>query len=212
MVRPACLTAVLGALLFGCVIRLVVVSCAGVRSEAPQGEEQEHTEATRQEQEITEATEATASEEARCDRTRRIKAYGLSWVTNDVPGCPNGGLLSGTDGQDKLYGREGEDEIHGLGGSDFIFGGLGKDVIYGGPGNDEMIGDLGDDVLYGGDGNDHIGGGEGKDVLYGEEGNDYPSGRGDGGIGTSSIAVKARTITWLTKPTTWTAVARRRLG
>ena len=189
------------AFLIGCAVLLV--GCAGVRSEAPHGQ-QSYTEATK---------EQTYSD--RCEGTRSIDLPPREngpFTTNDVPGCPNGGLLSGTDGQDKLYGREGEDEIHGLGGSDFIFGGLGKDVIYGGPGNDEMIGDLGDDVLYGGDGNDHIGGGEGKDVLYGEEGNDYLSGRGDGGIGTSSIAVKARTITWLTKPTTWTAVARRRLG
>ena len=38
-----------------------VVGCAGVRSEAPQKEEQGHTEATR------------ASEEARCEGTRTFK-------------------------------------------------------------------------------------------------------------------------------------------
>jgi hypothetical protein len=121
-------------------------------------------------------TEATASEEARCEGTRTIKR-GRDWfvVTNDVPGCPNGGLLSGTDGRDELDGKKGNDEIHGLGGSDSIFGGAGNDVIYGGPGND---------VVYGGDGNDFLDGtrdpqqrdklycGEGRDVYRADK-NDY---------------------------------------
>ena len=86
MVRQAHLIAVVGAFL----IAVVVVGCAGVRSKAPQKEEQGN-------------TEATASEEARCSQTRpfRIKAgYGV-YTTNDVPGCPKGGLLSGTDKPDK---------------------------------------------------------------------------------------------------------------
>ena len=70
-------------LLTGCAV-LVVVGCAGVRSEAPQKEEQGR-------------TEATASEEARCSQTRTfwIKAWGV-YTTNDVLGCPKGGLLSAT--------------------------------------------------------------------------------------------------------------------
>jgi hypothetical protein len=138
-----------------------------VRSEAPQEEEQAH-------------TEATASEEARCEGTRTFKPKGSSYLstTNDLPGCPNGGLLSGTDKADTLDGKDGDDEIRGLGGyEDFIDGGLGNDVIYGGQGVDYMGGDEGDDVLYGDDGLDFLWGAKGEDVLYGGKGNDGLDGR-----------------------------------
>jgi Ca2+-binding RTX toxin-like protein len=153
----------------GCAVLLMVVGCAGVRSQAPQKEEQGH-------------TEATASEEVRCSQTRTYKQAGAVVTTNDVPGCPKGGLLSGTDKIDFLNGKEGEDEIHGLGGLDAIEGGGGNDVIYGGPGDDQALwGARGDDVIYGGDGNDeHMNGGEGKDVLYGGDGSDALDGTPDG--------------------------------
>jgi Ca2+-binding RTX toxin-like protein len=165
-----------------------------VRSGAPQ-EEQGLLEATKKEQ--TRSPEATASEEARCEGTRTIKWYDESIVTNDLPGCPNGGLLSGTDGRDMLDGRDGDDEIRGLGDKDELLGGLGSDVIYGGPGDDFLGGDQdndvlyggpgsdeivdaisgGDDVLYGGDGDDlYVMGGKGEDVIYGGNGNDFLDG------------------------------------
>jgi hypothetical protein len=173
VVRQGYLMAVVGAFLVGCAV-LVVVGCAGVRSEAPQKEEQGR-------------IEATASEEARCSQTRtfRIKVLGV-YTTNDVPGCPKGGLLSGTDGRDKLDGQDGDDEIRGVGDKDELLGGLGSDAIYGGPGDDGLRGytmdpkDAGDplddgskDVLYGGPGKDWIDGGAGDDVIYGGDGNDY---------------------------------------
>jgi hypothetical protein len=170
----------------GCAVLLMVVGCAGVRSQAPQKEKQGH-------------TEATASEEARCEETRLVKKKWRPgrWTTNDVPGCPKGGLLTGTDGIDKLYGKDGDDEIHSLGAKDwFIYGGYGDDVIYGGPGDDipvggpgddviyggaggdeQMYGSTGEDVIYGGDGSDGIFGGPGEDVLYGGEGDDWVDGR-----------------------------------
>jgi hypothetical protein len=126
---------------------LLVVGCAGMRSEAPQKEEQAH-------------TEATASEEARCSQTRTFKetVYRESWLitTNDVPGCPKGGLLPGTDKKDWLSGKAGDDKMHGLGGRDGLFGGYGNDVIYGGPGGDKLQDGKGEDVLYGGPGNDFV--------------------------------------------------------
>jgi Ca2+-binding RTX toxin-like protein len=166
---------VVRAFLMGCTV-LVVAGCAGVRSAAPQKEEQGH-------------TEATASEEARCEGTRTIdlaegaSASGTSapaalFITNDLPGCPKGGLLSGTDKRDKLAGQAGEDEVRGLGDSDAISGGLGSDVIYSGRGGDHLQagGWLGPDwywdysknVLYGGPGRDMVDGEAGDDVLYGE--------------------------------------------
>jgi hypothetical protein len=142
----------------GCAV-LVIAGCAGVRSEASQKEEQGHTEAT--------------TEEARCEGTRTFQSQRELFTTNDVPGCPNGGLLSGTDKADNLDGKDGDDEIRGLGGVDVINGGDGNDVIYGGPGNDaEMTGGGGDDVIYAGDGNDWIIGAfdRQRDKLYcGEE-------------------------------------------
>ena len=201
---------------------LLAVGCAGVRSEAPKEEERGHTEATKQEQ--GRSPEATASEEARCGGTRTIDLLkGTSvidssvepgdpealFITNDVAGCPTGGLLSGTDEPDRLAGEDGEDEVRGLGASDELSGGYGSDTIYGGPGGDELQGggwaalegyedtsknvlyggpgrdmvdgEAGDDVLYGGDGDDKFiwGGMKGADVLYGGDGNDFLNGASD---------------------------------
>jgi hypothetical protein len=199
--RQGYLIAVVGVFLIGCAV-LVVVGCAGVRSEAPE-EEQGHTEAT-EEQARSDQCEGTHTV-----RDKEMPGHRF-YTTNDVPGCPNkGGLLPGTDKADKLYGEEGDDEIHGLGAADWISGGLGNDVIYGGPGADLMTnyglgGGEGDDMLYGGDGNDSLSGGAGEDVLYGGDGNDkleLTMGPNDG---------QARTNTLLTSLTMWTAVARRK--
>ena len=167
-----------GTFLIGCTV-LLVVGCAGVSSEGPQKKEQGHTEATT-EHEGSLSGAAAASEEARCSQTRTSKDKESGWLitTNDIPGCPNGGLLSGTDGRDKLDGKKGEDEIHGLGGVDGIFGEDGSDIIYGGAGDDFLVGgmpagpDRSKDVLYGGDGGDLLSGDEGEDVLYGGDGDD----------------------------------------
>jgi RTX calcium-binding nonapeptide repeat (4 copies) len=169
VVRRVRLIAVVGTFLIGCVVLLVLVGCAGVRSEAP-----------REEQEQGRSPEATASEQARCEGTRTIEipqsasASAPPTTTNDLPGCPEGGPLSGTDKRDFLDGKDGDDEIRGLGGPDFILGGAGNDVIYGGPGDDSpLVGEGGDDVIYGGDGDEsEIVGGNGNDVIYGGDGND----------------------------------------
>jgi RTX calcium-binding nonapeptide repeat (4 copies) len=168
VIRQTHLIAVVGAFLIGCAVLLLVGGCAGVRSQARK-EEQAH-------------TEATASKEARCEGTRTYKEKGWGvWTTNDVPGCPKGGLLSGTDGHDELDGKDGDDEIHSLGGEDgWIFGGSGSDVIYGGEGSDTLAGgnkwgfppETSKNVLYGGPGDDDLGGSQGDDVLYGGDGND----------------------------------------
>jgi Ca2+-binding RTX toxin-like protein len=139
-----------------------------MRSGAPKEDEQERS---------PQAT--TTEEEARCSQTRTYKGYfgghGRVLTTNDVPGCPKGGLLSGTDKNDALGGRVGDDEIHGLDAYDSIHGGEGNDVIYGGPGWGDLSGDGGEDVLYGEDGNDTLDGtldGRQQDKLYCGEGRD----------------------------------------
>ena len=187
MGRQGYLIAVVGTFLIGCAV-LLVVGFSGVQAETSQ-EEQGHTEATEQEQGHS---GGAAPEEDRCEGTRTIELPNWgSVVTNDVPGCPKGGVLSGTDGKDNLHGGEGEHELHGLDGWDVLDGGLdndvlyggpgvdlfygeqGDDVLYGGPGIDDMNGDQGDDVLYGGDDIDFLYGGEGEDVLHAGDGNDH---------------------------------------
>ena len=120
--------------------------------------------------------QASNKEEARCEGTRTIKesGSGMIYTTNDLPGCPKGGLLLGTDKADEfprpgLDGQDGDDKIRGLGGSDDIFHGSGDDVIYAGPGNDNVFPDEGKDVIYGGDGNDMLASNDGDgqgDKLY----------------------------------------------
>jgi hypothetical protein len=156
VVRQGHLIAVVGIFLIGCAVLLVAVGCAGVGSEA-RHKEQPH------------SPQATASQEPRCQGTRTFKksdAGGAIYITNDIPGCPKGGLLLGTEGSDRtisrkparpgLSGEDGDDEIRGLGGSDEIFHGSGDDVIYAGPGNDDVYPDTGKDVIYGGAGNDML--------------------------------------------------------
>jgi hypothetical protein len=127
--------------------------------------------------------EASNKEGARCEGTRKIKlasAGGSIYTTNDLPGCPQGGLLLGTDKADKfpqpgLAGQDGDDKIRGLGGSDEIFDGSGDDVIYGGDGDDFVFPDKGKDVIYGGDGNDMLASNDGDgqgDKLYCGKGKD----------------------------------------
>ena len=171
--------------LIGCAVLLLVVGCAGVGSEASKKEEQGS------------SPKATASEEARCEGTRTIKMKSrysgysspqrkVVFTTNDLPGCPKGGLLSGTDKPDKLYGGAGDDEIRGLGAKDQLIGGLGDDVIYGGPGGDSLRDYVssepagGDDELYGGAGNDELEAEKGEDVLYSGDGRDLISASTDG--------------------------------
>src|SRR5918994_2077562 len=102
--------------------------------------------------------QASKKEEARCEGTRKINVnLPARFTTNDLPGCPQGGLLLGTDkGDDLLAGEKGDDEVRGLGGRDDVMGGPGNDVIYGGADNDGVNGDgsdeNGNDIIYGGAG------------------------------------------------------------
>ncbi len=198
MIRQAHLMAVVvRAFLIGCAV-LLVVGCAGTRSEAPQEERQGYTEATREEQGSSPKAAAEAEECAGMRTVDVLKRAGVDKVfdssvqpgdpearftTNDLPGCPNGGLLEGTDKSDKLAGEYGEDEVRALGAKDTLSGGSGGDVLYGGPGNDELqagagpVGvepftDSSKNTLHGGAGKDFLAGAEGNDVLYGGEGDD----------------------------------------
>jgi len=172
VVRQGRCIALVVAFLIGCAL-LLMADASGVLAEASQQNKHKRTEATNNEQ--THSPKATASEEAKCEGTRKINVnLPGRFTTNDLPGCPKGGLLSGTEKGDALAGEKGDDEVRGLGGSDEVWGGDGNDVLYGGPGKDAMLGDNGDDVLYGGPGDDfNLTGDEGNDVIHGGPGDDH---------------------------------------
>ena len=113
--------------------------------------------------------------------------------------------ITGTDGDDEIYGDfegvaeavgDGNDYIRGLGGDDEIYGGSqgdyifggdgddtidagnGYDYVEGGDGDDTIIGGNGEDVIDGGDGDDNINAGNGRDRVFGGDGDDYIEGGG----------------------------------
>ncbi|MEL6139136.1 MAG: fasciclin domain-containing protein [Cyanobacteria bacterium J06628_6] len=75
-------------------------------------------------------------------------------------------------GDDQLNGNEGDDVLFGSGGSDILRGDEGNDRLQGSSGNDLLIGGAGHDILRGGRGDDLIDGGAGEDTLYLSGGND----------------------------------------
>jgi Ca2+-binding RTX toxin-like protein len=62
--------------------------------------------------------------------------------------------LTGTSGNDFVYGYGGNDTLDGGDGNDVLYAGDGTDTLYGGAGNDQLDGGTGADVMDGGDGND----------------------------------------------------------
>ena len=183
VVRQGRSIALVVAFLIGCAV-VLMAGASGVLAEASQEEKQGRTEAAKEQ----EHSGGAAPEEERCEGTRRnLRFQSWFYLTNDVPGCPKGGLLSGTDKADTpperagLEGLDGDDKIRGLDGADEIYGGPGNDVVYGGPGYDGLFSGVieagmdewdNDDVLYGGDHSDDLWAGNGEDVLYGGDGDD----------------------------------------
>jgi Ca2+-binding RTX toxin-like protein len=108
---------------------------------------------------------------------------GGTWIndrglTNDVPGCPTGGLLTGTEWADILTGEKGKDEVRAFGTpdaqADELYGGPDDDALHGGAGMDFLYGEQDNDLLHGGDGADILlVGGKGADVIHGGDGDDF---------------------------------------
>jgi Ca2+-binding RTX toxin-like protein len=84
-----------------------------------------------------------------------------------------------------ITGTAGDDVIFGTPQNDVIAGGSGFDVIRAGTGDDLICGGDGGDVLYGGRGNDQVSGEGGQDVLHGGPGFDKLEG---GGQSTPGVA------------------------
>jgi Ca2+-binding RTX toxin-like protein len=85
--------------------------------------------------------------------------------------------FNGTNGDDKLIGNIGRDELRGFFGNDHLNGRAGADTIHGGGGNDTLIGRAGNDRMTGGAASDTLIGGAGNDKLLGYTGDDILSGR-----------------------------------
>ena len=119
--------------------------------------------------------------------------YGTSGNDKPLTGTSGNDTIYGLDGNDRIItddgddivdAGDGDDEVNGYQGvgSAYIFypatgikkihGGNGNDFIVGGSSNDELFGDAGIDVLYGRNGNDILDGGEGADYMDGGSGND----------------------------------------
>jgi len=97
--------------------------------------------------------------------------YGSS--ADAVQGSADGAdSLVGGDGGDYIQGNAGNDTIDGGAGSDRLRGGADDDSITGGDGNDSINGNVGNDTIDGGADNDFIHGGQGNDVLLGGTGDD----------------------------------------
>lgn len=65
----------------------------------------------------------------------------------NINGNDKANTLRGTNSNDDIEGRGGNDRIFGLGGNDDIEGGTGNDVIDGGAGRNDIEGGLGNDVF-----------------------------------------------------------------
>src|SRR5215204_1165556 len=171
LARRGHVIALVRAFLIGCAVLLLGVGCAGVGSEAPQKEQTHSPQATASEEARCEGTrtlhhyvvaygrglyskERSGSEEdmKKADKKAGQKTEVIDvYTTNDLPGCPKGGLLLGTDKSDVdpypdhpgLEGQAGDDEMRGLGANDYLSGGDGEDVLYGGPGEDRIDGGKG---------------------------------------------------------------------
>ena len=89
--------------------------------------------------------------------------------------------INGTEKDDYIVARLGNDNINSGSGNDIVYGEAGNDRLYGGDGNDKLYGGDGNDKLYGGNGDDYLEGGVGDDYIEGGKGDDtFVYGKGYG--------------------------------
>jgi Ca2+-binding RTX toxin-like protein len=100
-------------------------------------------------------------------------------IDNVVTGTIGDDRRAGSNGNDAIQGLAGDDTLTGGNGHDVLDGGGGDDSLAGGNGNDMLFGSVGEDTLTGGNGNDELDGGGGADILRGENGNDAMDGGAD---------------------------------
>jgi hypothetical protein len=181
VVRQGHCMALVVAFLIGCAV-VLMAGASGVRAEASQEEKPGRTEAAKEQGQ----SGVAASEGGdRCEGTREINInLPARFTTNDLPGCPKGGPLLGTDRTDFLAGEDGDDEIRGLGGRDDL-----------------------DMTRYVAAAVETISMEDPATTSSTVSRASYYPGAGMGS-GPRSIAVKAGTHIGLTRKTTWTVAAR----
>ncbi len=114
--------------------------------------------------------------------TTPIQIQSLIFDDGTIMALPTSLPITGTEGNDTLFGNGADNIIEGLGGDDSISGGAGDDIINGGDGNDTLNGGNNNDTLSGGADNDQLNGESGNDELVGGTGNDTL----DGGSGNDT--------------------------
>jgi Ca2+-binding RTX toxin-like protein len=107
-------------------------------------------------------------------------------------GTDGNDVLTGREGDDRLYGSLGADSLTGNEGDDTLLGGYGADTLMGNDGDDSLVGGAQNDVMDGGAGYDHLIGGAGNDMMLGGAGNDTLLGEDgndslSGGLGRNLI-------------------------
>lgn len=102
---------------------------------------------------------------------------------SSITGNRKDNFLVGTEFDDTILARQGNDTLVGNEGDDFLFAEDGDDSLNGGDGNDRLFGMAGEDTLDGGGGNDELFGGSDNDILNGDGGNDVLL----GGLGSDII-------------------------
>jgi serralysin len=86
----------------------------------------------------------------------------------NVSGTPGDDILYGTDDSDVITGDAGNDKLFGFGGNDSLDGGDGSDMLDGGTGADTMTGGIGNDYYYVDDTGDIVteASGAGTDLVF----------------------------------------------
>lgn len=133
---------------------------------------------------------------------RNIEHYTITGTSgnDNIWGAGGNDVFYGGEGNDALRGGAGNDTLYGDGGDDTLRGEAGNDTVYGGAGNDTLFGEDGNDVLFGGAGDDSLNGGSGNDTLEGGDGNDLLYGQGGfddlrGGAGNDLLHSFATSLT-----------------
>ncbi|MBU2958440.1 M10 family metallopeptidase C-terminal domain-containing protein [Paracoccus sp. 1_MG-2023] len=86
--------------------------------------------------------------------------------------------IVGNAGRNNIRGGDGDDRIFGNGGNDTLSGNNGNDLLRSMAGNNRMAGGNGQDTLEAGDGRDWLSGGNGNDTIIGGSGADTLLGNG----------------------------------
>ncbi|TVP74035.1 MAG: calcium-binding protein [Rhodobacteraceae bacterium] len=96
---------------------------------------------------------------------------------------PQGQLIPGTDGNDRLVGSVADDTLKGGAGDDTLIGAGGNNLLLVESGNNSLIGGEGNDTLRGGSGNDTLLGGWGDDLILAGGGDNLL----EGGAGNDTL-------------------------